>query len=73
MSIQGPLVTVVLPVYNVEPYLLECLESLAAQTASEATQVLVVNDGSTDQSQLIATKFVVDHPKFRLITGPTAD
>ena len=41
--------SVIVPVYNVEPYLRKCLESLANQTL-EDMEVIVVNDGSPDGS-----------------------
>ena len=44
-----PRVSVVVPIYNVERYLVECLESLAQQTLSDL-EVVMVDDGSTDSS-----------------------
>lgn len=46
------LVSVVVPVYNVEPYLHACLESVAAQTHHDI-EVVLVDDGSTDGSERI--------------------
>ena len=45
------LVSVVIPVYNVEDYLDECLESVVSQTYKKL-EIVVVNDGSTDNSAL---------------------
>jgi len=47
-----PLVSVIIPVYNVEPYLAECLESIINQTYRHI-EIILVNDGSTDGSQRI--------------------
>ena len=44
-----PLISVVVPVYNVEKYLSACLDSLLAQTLEEI-EIVAVNDGSTDGS-----------------------
>ena len=51
-----PKVSIIIPVYNVEKYLETCLNSVAAQTLKE-TEVIVVDDGSTDQSSRIIEKF----------------
>lgn len=61
-------VSVIVPVYNVENYLDKCLESIIKQTFSDY-EVIIVNDGSTDNSEIIATKYVKKYPgKFKLIT-----
>ena len=44
-----PLISVVVPVYNVEKYLPKCLDSLLAQTWQEL-EIIVVDDGSPDNS-----------------------
>ncbi|MGH4032853.1 CDP-glycerol glycerophosphotransferase family protein [Actinomycetota bacterium Odt1-20B] len=62
-----PRLSVVVPVYNVELYLDECLESLAAQTFTDF-EVLMVDDGSTDSSAAIAERFAAADPRFRLIS-----
>ena len=51
-----PSISVVVPIYNVEPYLAECLESLLAQTAGDL-EVVMVDDGSTDGSAAIAERY----------------
>ena len=56
-----PKITVIVPVYNVEKYLPECLDSLAGQTYKNL-QVLVVNDGSTDSSPQIIEDYVRRFP-----------
>ncbi|WP_399925849.1 CDP-glycerol glycerophosphotransferase family protein [Streptomyces kanamyceticus] len=62
-----PRLSVVVPVYNVELYLDECLESLAAQTFTDF-EVVMVDDGSTDGSAAIAEAFAAADPRFRLIS-----
>lgn len=54
-------VTVIVPVYNVEDYLEACLNSLVNQTLKDI-EIIVVNDGSPDNSQEIIDKFVKEYP-----------
>ncbi|MFK4437428.1 glycosyltransferase [Paenibacillus sp. RC21] len=63
-------VSVIVPVYNVEKYLRKCLESLVSQTL-ESIEIIVVNDGSTDQSSGIIKEFEVAYPgKIVSLTKP---
>ncbi len=55
-SMSVPRLTVLIPVYNGENYLRETIESVLAQSYP-ATEVLVINDGSTDQTSAIARSF----------------
>lgn len=52
-------ISVIVPVYNVENYLEKCLNSLVNQTLQEI-EILVINDGSTDNSQKIIEIFKVN-------------
>ena len=54
-SIKPPRVSVILPVYNSEGYLRQCLDSLLAQTFDDI-EIVCVNDGSTDKSLKIIEK-----------------
>lgn len=54
-------VSIILPVYNVERYLVQCMESLFAQTLSEI-EIIAVNDGSTDHSLDILKQYQKQHP-----------
>ncbi len=56
-----PLVSVIVPVYNTEKQLALCLDSLVFQTLSEI-EILVVNDGSTDNSQAIIDAYAEKFP-----------
>jgi len=58
-------ISIIVPIYNVEPYIKECLDSLAAQTLQEI-EILMVNDGSTDGSGETAKEYADRWPeKFR--------
>ena len=54
-------VSVIVPVYNVEKYLERCLNSLVNQTLQDI-QIIVVNDGSPDNSQEIIDRFEKEYP-----------
>ena len=60
------LVSVIVPVYNVEEYLEECLSSQERQSFS-GFEVILVNDGSTDRSGMIAKRFAEKNEHFILI------
>ena len=51
-----PKVSVVVPIYNVEKYIKKCMDSLVNQTLQEI-QIILVNDGSTDESGNIAKEY----------------
>ena len=57
-----PEVSVIVPVYNVEKYLEKCLNSLVNQTL-ENIEIIIVNDGTKDNSEEIIKKFIEKYPK----------
>lgn len=62
-----PLISVIVPIYNVAPYLRKCLDSLNNQTMKQI-EVIMIDDGSTDESGSIADEYVSDDwPVFRII------
>ncbi|MFJ9621488.1 CDP-glycerol glycerophosphotransferase family protein [Streptomyces sp. NPDC101181] len=67
----APRLTVVVPLYNVEEYLGACLTSLAAQTMTDL-EVVLVDDGSTDDGPVIAQEFADRDPRFRLVRQENA-
>ncbi|MDX6744448.1 CDP-glycerol glycerophosphotransferase family protein [Actinocorallia sp. A-T 12471] len=62
----SPRLSVVVPIYNVERYLPACLDSLAAQTFADL-EVIMVDDGSTDGSALVAKSYTHKDRRFTLI------
>lgn len=61
-----PLVSVLVPIYNVEEYLDQCLKSLTMQTL-EDIEIICINDGSTDNSSRILQKYVKKYSNFIVI------
>ena len=55
-------VSVIVPVYNVEAYLERCLDSLVKQTLEEM-EIIVVNDGTKDNSQAIIDRYAAAYPQ----------
>ncbi|MFD8468307.1 CDP-glycerol glycerophosphotransferase family protein [Streptomyces cyaneofuscatus] len=66
-----PLLSVVIPVHNVEDYLEDCLRSVADQSL-DAIEVVMVDDGSTDGSGRIAAAFAARDRRFRLVRQENA-
>ncbi|GAB1643117.1 CDP-glycerol glycerophosphotransferase family protein [Krasilnikovia sp. MM14-A1259] len=71
MPDQNPSLSVVVPVYNVALYLDECLDSIAMQYYRDL-EVIMVDDGSTDESGEIAARWADRDPRFRLVTKANA-
>lgn len=61
-----PLISIIVPVYNVENYLFQCLDSIIHQTYSNI-EIIVVNDGSPDNSHLIINTFSEKDKRIKII------
>lgn len=64
-------VSVVIPVYNIEAHLRQCLDSVEAQTLSDL-EIICVDDGSTDTSLQILQKYAEQDSRFRIVTQTNA-
>ena len=62
MQMQTPFLTVIVPMYNVEHYIEQCLDSLHKQSYT-GFKVIIVDDGSKDNSAVIAKRFVERYPE----------
>ena len=60
------MISVIVPVYNVEKYLEECLESIKRQTYTDI-EVILVNDGSIDRSKEICERYCEKDSRFKLL------
>jgi len=59
-------ISVIIPVYNVEPYLKKCLDSVVTQTYKEI-EIILVDDGSTDGSGPICDEYAAQDKRIRVI------
>ena len=65
MTIQ-PKVSIIVPVFNLQDYLGRCLDSILAQTMNE-TEILIIDDGSTDDSGKIADQYAEKDSRITVI------
>ena len=66
MKREEDLISVIVPVYNIEKYLPKCLESIANQTYGNL-EIILVDDGSTDSSGLICDEYAARDSRARVI------
>lgn len=66
-----PRVSIIVPVYNAEAFLAECLESIARQTMTDF-EALLVDDGSTDGSLAVCRSLSGTDPRFKVLAQENA-
>lgn len=66
MTAQLPLLSIIVPVYNIMEYLPRCVESLCGQTY-ENIEILLVDDGSTDGTGELCDRLAAQNPKIRVL------
>ena len=64
-----PLVTIIIPVYNVEKYLKTCLDSVVLQTY-KAIEIILINDASSDHSLSIMREYEKRYKNIKIINNP---
>ena len=60
------LISVIVPIYNVEPYLRECLDSILSQSYKNL-EIIMVDDGSQDNCGIICDEYAAKHHNFKVI------
>lgn len=63
------LVSVIVPIYNAQPYLTQCLDSIIGQTHEEL-EIILLNDGSKDDSLDVMQQFAARDPRIKVINKP---
>jgi glycosyltransferase involved in cell wall biosynthesis len=71
MTKNTPIISIIIPVYNVEKYVIRCLDSVLNQEFEYDYEVIVVEDCSTDSSLNILKEYQNIHSNFHLITHKT--
>ena len=61
------LVSIIVPIYNVKPYLKRCIDSLISQTYSNM-EIIMIDDCSTDGSKTIAEQYSSTYPLCKLLS-----
>lgn len=64
-----PIISIIVPVYNVEKYLRECLDSISCQTCTD-WECLLIDDGSPDNSGAICDEYAVKDSRFKVFHKP---
>lgn len=67
----NPLISIVVPVYNVELYLDECLDSIVEQTYQNI-EIIIVDDGSSDNSSTLCDQWALKDARIRVIHQPNS-
>lgn len=62
----NPIISIIIPVYNVEKYLCKCIDSILGQTYKEL-EIILVDDGSTDNSGVICDKYEKKDNRIKVI------
>ena len=76
MSQEQPMISVIVPVYNTQDYLVRCLDSLLAQTYPNL-EILLIDDASTDGSGRLCEEYAAGDDRLQIIhftknRGPSA-
>ncbi len=56
-----PIISFIVPVFNTEKYIEKCLNSIINQTKKEEIEIIIINDGSTDNSDSVIKRYIEKH------------
>ncbi len=63
-----PLISIIIPIYNCERHISHAIESVLGQPLFDQCELILVSDGSTDQSEAICRRYAQQHANLHLIT-----
>jgi len=66
-----PIVSIVLPIYNAEKYIDKTIQAVEKQTV-EGWELLIIDDGSTDSSMQLLTKYTIRNSRIRIFSQPNS-
>ncbi|MBZ7954711.1 glycosyltransferase [Campylobacter sp. W0018] len=66
MKENKPFVSIIVPIYNVEKYLRQCLDSIVKQTL-ENIEIILINDGSTDNCGKICDEYALKDKRIKVV------
>ena len=69
--IKSPKISIIIPVYNVERYLQQCIDSILTQTFTDF-ELLLIDDGSTDGCSAICDEYAEKDDRIRVIHKPNS-
>ena len=64
--LSSPLISIIIPIYNAEKYLSNCLDSVCSQTYKNL-EIILINDGSKDRSGQICEKYATKDTRIKII------
>ena len=62
-----PIMSIIVPIYNVEQYITKCFDSIRNQKAKEEIEIICIDDGSTDNSGIICDQYAKKDKRFKVI------
>lgn len=72
MNIESPLLSIIIPVYNVEKYIGRCLDSIISQTFTN-WECIIIDDGSPDKSGIICDEYAKNDNRIQVIHKKTME